>query len=314
MRILLLSTPDFGIPTLHALIARGLKPVGVVCQPDKPAGRGLHLRAPAMKLAAQDCGVPVLQPDNLRAPEALEALADLRPDLILVAAYGKYIPAEVLQLAPVGALNLHPSLLPRWRGACPVPAALLAGDAETGVTIHFVVDEMDAGDILGQASAPLSEEDRPVELMARLAVLGANLYLRTLEGWLAGRIQPTAQDHSRATWCDRLKRGDGRLDWAQPAARLARQVRAYDPWPGAFTRFGGSTLHILDAHAQESLPVDLPPGNVPPGQVFRAGDELAVATGRGALVLRRVQAPGKRALSADEFAAGRRGFATARLG
>lgn len=309
MRVLLMSTPDFGIPTLAALIERGFDVVGVVSQPDKPAGRGLPLRAPAMKRAAEARGVPVFQPDNLRAVSSLAELCGLRPELILVAAYGKYIPAEVLDLPPRGALNLHPSLLPRWRGACPVPAAVLAGDAETGVTVHFVVDEMDAGDVLSQASLAIGENDRAPDLMARLAVVGAELYMDTVEDWLAGRIAPRVQDHSRACWCDRLKRENGRLDWRQPASRLARQVRAYDPWPGAFALWGDSTVRILDAVAWDSWQ-----GDLPPGQVFVAGSDVAVATGQGALVLRRLQAPGKRMLPVKAFAAGRRGFSTTLLG
>jgi methionyl-tRNA formyltransferase len=304
-----MSTPEFGIPTLHALRDRRYEVSGVVCQPDKPAGRGLPLRAPAMKQAAQACGVPVFQPDSLRAPEAVEALAGLRPELLLVAAYGKYIPAEVVRLAPAGALNLHPSLLPRWRGACPVPAAVLAGDRETGVTVHFLVDEMDAGDILGQAGLPIGARDRSPDLMARLATLGAGLYVDTIEGWLAGRIAPRAQDHSQKTWCDRMTRESGRIDWTQPAARLARQVRAFDPWPGVFTGWDGMRLRILDAEAREEWR-----GDLPPGQVFADSGRVMVATGCGALVLRQVQAPGKRAHRAREVAAGRRGFMTARLG
>jgi methionyl-tRNA formyltransferase len=245
----------------------------------------------------------------LRAAESLDELTALRPDLILVAAYGKYIPDEVLRLAPLGALNLHPSLLPRWRGACPVPAAVLAGDRETGVTVHFVVDEMDAGDILSQAALPIGENDRAIDLMAQLAVLGARLYVDTLRGWHAGQIVPRVQDHGVACWCDRLTRASGRLDWSQPADQLARQVRAYDPWPGAFTSWEGATLRILEAEARETWR-----GDLPPGQVFAMGESLAVATGAGALVLRRVQAQGKRSLPIREFSAGRRGFTIARLG
>lgn len=308
MRVLLMSTPDFGIPTLHALIGRRYDVAGVICQPDKRAGRGLPIRVPAMKRAAQGYGVPVFQPDSLRAPGVLELLADLRPELILVAAYGKYIPGEVLQIAAVGALNLHPSLLPRWRGACPVPAAVLAGDRETGVTVHFLVDEMDAGDILGQTRLPIGERDRSADVMARLATIGASLFMDTLDGWLAGRIAPRAQDYSQALWCDRMTRESGRVDWTQPAARLARQVRAFDPWPGAFTWWDGARLRILDADAWEEWQ-----GDLSPGQVFTDGRRVAVATGSGALVLHRLQAAGRRGLPVQAFVSGRRGFTGARL-
>ena len=216
MRVILMSTPDFGRPTLRALLDRGYDVVGLICQPDKPAGRGLRLTPPPMKQAALAWGIPVLQPASLSTAEARQQVSALRPDLILVAAYGKFIPDTILELAPIGALNLHPSLLPRWRGACPVPAAILAGDRETGVTIHFVVNEMDAGAILGQAAMPITEHDRAGDLMARLAVLGADLYVATIEGWLAGRITPQTQDHTQAIWCDRLRKQDGRLDWTRP--------------------------------------------------------------------------------------------------
>jgi len=309
MRVLLMSTPEFGQPTLQALIDRKYDVVGLVCQPDKPAGRGLHLTPPPMKLAALQQGVPVFQPASLRAPEVLRQLSATRPDVILVAAYGNYIPNAVIGLAPLGALNLHPSLLPRWRGACPVPAAILAGDRATGVTVHFVVDEMDAGAILSQAAMPIREHDRTGDLMARLAVLGAGLYLATVEDWLAGRIAPRDQDHTQAVWCDRMKKAHGRLDWSQPADILARQVRAFDPWPGSFTSWNGLPLRILDAEPWSEWR-----GNLAPGQVFRSEDHIAVATGQGALVLRTVQASGRRVLPVDRFILGRREFLTARLG
>ncbi len=309
MRVLLMSTPEFGIPTLHALIDHQYDVVGVVCQPDKPAGRGLRVTAPAMKQEALGRGVPVFQPASLGAAEVRRELGATRPDLILVAAYGKFIPDAIIDLAPLGALNLHPSLLPRWRGACPVPAAILAGDRETGVTVHFVVNEMDAGAVLAQAAMPLTGHDRTPDVMARLAVLGADLYLATIEGWLAGRIVPQTQDHTQAIWCDRMTKAHGRLDWAQPADLLARRVRALDPWPGTFTTWRGAILRIRSAEPWSTWQ-----GDLPPGQVFRAADDIAVATGRGALILRTVQAPGKRALPVARFASGRREFVSARLG
>ncbi len=328
MRVLLMSTPDFGRPTLRALLDRGYEVVGLVCQPDKPAGRGLRPLSPPMKRVAQAYGVPVFQPASLAAAEAAGQVAAARPDLILVAAYGKFIPDSILALAAAGALNLHPSLLPRWRGACPVPAAILAGDRETGVTVHFVVNEMDAGAILAQAALPITERDRAGDLMARLADLGAGLYVTALEEWLAGRIAPREQDHAAAVWCDRLHKAQGRLAWSQPAERLARQVRAFDPWPGAFTDWRGALLHVLDAEAWPDWR-----GDLAPGQVFRARDtiardtvagdaiardtiardRIAVATGQGALILHLLQAAGKRALPAPEFCRGQRDFVGATL-
>ena len=308
MRVILMSTPDFGRPTLRALLDRGYDVVGLICQPDKPAGRGLRPTPPPMKQVALAWGIPVLQPASLSTAEARQQVSALRPDLILVAAYGKFIPDTILELAPIGALNLHPSLLPRWRGACPVPAAILAGDRETGVTIHFVVNEMDAGAILGQAAMPITERDRAGDLMARLAVLGAELYVATIEGWLAGRITPQTQDHTQAIWCDRLRKPQGRLDWTRSAEVLARQVRAFDPWPGTFTSWGDTSLRILDAEPWRDWR-----GDLAPGEVFCAAERIAVATGQGALVLHTVQAEGKRGLPVEEFWRGAPGFVGAML-
>ena len=254
------------------------------------------------------CGIPVLQPTSLSIAEARQQVSALRPDLILVAAYGKFIPDTILELAPIGALNLHPSLLPRWRGACPVPAAILAGDRETGVTVHFVVNEMDAGAILGQATMPISEHDRAGDLMARLAVLGADLYVATIEGWLAGRITPQTQDHTQAIWCDRLRKQDGRLDWTRPADALARQIRAFDPWPGTFAIWEDVPLRILDAEPWRDWR-----GGLAPGLVFLEEDRIAVATGQGALILRTVQAEGKRRLPVEQFWLGSPGLVGAML-
>jgi methionyl-tRNA formyltransferase len=308
MRVILMSTPDFGRPTLRALLDRGYDVVGLICQPDKPAGRGLRLTPPPMKQVALAWGIPVLQPASLSTAEARQQVSALRPDLILVAAYGKFIPDTILELAPTGALNLHPSLLPRWRGACPVPAAILAGDRETGVTIHFVVNEMDAGAILGQAAMPITERDRAGDLMARLAVLGAELYVATIEGWLAGRITPQTQDHTQAVWCDRLRKQQGRLDWTCSAEILARQVRAFDPWPGTFTSWGDTSLRILDAEPWRDWR-----GDLAPGEVFCTAERIAVATGQGALILHTIQADGKRGLPVEQFWRGAPGFVGAML-
>lgn len=303
MRVLYMSTPEFGVPTLRKFSEQDYEIVGVVCQPDKPAGRGRQLITPAIKRAALELGLPIFQPDNLRAPEAIAALAQTKPDLILVAAYGKYIPDEILALPTRGALNLHPSLLPRWRGACPVTAAIAAGDPETGVTIHFVASEMDTGDILAQANAPIGDEDTTETTMARLAVLGADVYADAVARWLRGKIAPRQQDHARATWCDRMTKAQGKIDWTQPTEKIARQVRAYQPWPLAFTFWRGQQLNILNARA-----LDLAPDSATPGQVLQSDAGIVVATGKGSLLLRQVQLGGKRALPVEDFSRGARGF------
>ncbi len=308
-RILFMSTPDFGVPTLHKITDAGYQVVGVVCQPDKPSGRGLQLTAPPVKQAAAALGLSIFQPANLRAPEVLDVLAATQPDLILVAAYGLYIPDPICQLPLSGALNLHPSLLPRWRGASPVQAALLAGDAETGVTIHFVATELDTGDILAQAATPILPEENTAELMARLAVLGAQVYVETVDRWLRGEIVPQPQDPAGITWCGRHTKEEGLLDWNRPAEALARQVRAFSPWPGAYTTWQGRQLSVLAVTA-------LPAGEVVAGagEVVGVAGGVAVGTADGALLLCQVQLAGKQPLAIDAFLRGARGFVGAKLG
>lgn len=303
-----MSTPEFGVPTLHKLAEAGYEFAGVVCQPDKPSGRGLQVTAPAVKQAALALGLPILQPASLRTPETLELLAATQPDLIVVAAYGQFIPDPICQLAPAGALNLHPSLLPRWRGASPVQAAILAGDAETGVSIQFVAPELDAGDILAQVRTPISAEEDSAELMARLAVLGAEVTVATIGRWLRDEITPWQQDPAGVTWCGRLTKEEGRLDWTRPADLLARQVRAFSPWPGAYTLWQGRQLTILEASI-------LPPGQVTAmtGEVVAVEKGVAVGTTEGALLLRQVQLAGKQPLPIEIFLRGARGFVGARL-
>lgn len=308
VRVLYMSTPEFGVPTLHKLVEAGYEFAGVVCQPDKPSGRGLQVTAPAVKQAALALGLPILQPASLRTPEALGLLATTRPDLIVVAAYGQFIPDPICQLAPAGAFNLHPSLLPRWRGASPVQAALLAGDAETGVTIQYVAPELDAGDILAQVRTPISPEEDTAELMARLAVLGAEVTVATLGRWLRGELTPWQQDPAGVTWCGRLTKEEGLLDWSKLADRLARQVRAFSPWPGAYTSWQGRQLMILEASP-------LMAGQIvaAPGEVVAADGGVAVGCGEGALRLRKVQLAGKQPLPIEIFLRGARGFVGAQL-
>ena len=308
-RVILMATPEFGVPTLRAVVSEGYHVVGVVCQPDKPAGRGMQMSAPPVKRAALPLGLPVYQWASLRQPEALETMAGLRADLILVAAYGQYIPDEVVALPPRRCLNLHPSLLPRHRGASPVAAAILAGDAETGVTVLFVTAEMDAGDVLAQERTPIGPEETTGTLTARLAQWGAGAYMRTVDRWLRGEIVPWKQDANQSTWCDRLTKEQGRVDWHRPAVELARQVRAFDPWPGTFTEWQSATLNVLKAAALPDWR-----GDIAAGTVLKCDGALLVATGQGALRLESVQLANRRALDAMTFANGARGFVGSVLG
>ena len=307
-KLIFMGTPDFAVPVLQALIGR-YEIVGVVTQPDRRAKRGRKLEASPVKVVALDNGLPVLQPLSLRHPDVVAELRALAPDVIVVAAYGQILPAEVLAIPPRGCLNVHASLLPRCRGAAPVSAAILAGYEETGVTIMLMDEGMDTGPILSQATCPISPQDTRESLRARLAQLGADLMVDTLPRWLAGAIEPQPQDHDQATYCCLIAKEDGLIDWSQPAIGICRSCRAYCSWPGLYTYWRGKLLKVLSA---EALPQWAGEGE--PGQVMALDEGLAVATAEGALLLIEVQLAGKRALSAGDFARGQRDFVGSVLG
>ncbi len=295
-RIVFMGSPDFAVPVLEALVAH-FPVVGVVTQPDRPAGRGNRLTPPPVKVRAQELGLPVFQPARVSRPEAVERLKAWAPDLIVVAAYGQILKPNVLRLPRYGCLNVHASLLPRWRGAAPVAYAIWEGDEETGVTIMLMDEGLDTGPILAQRKTPIDPEDTAATLSARLARLGAELLVETIPGYLKGDIRPQPQDDRRATYAPLLKREHGRLDFTQPAARLARQVRAFDPWPGTFTFWKGRRLKVLRAHA-----LNVPsPG---PGVPVVIGEYPAVGTGQGVLVFTQVQLEGKRPVDGAAFLRG----------
>lgn len=307
VRTVFMGTPDFAVPSLQALLADPTyQVVGVVTQPDREAGRGRERRASPVKQVALAAGLPVLQPERLREPAAFAELAALAPELIVVAAYGQILRPEVLNLPRFGCINVHASLLPRWRGAAPVAAAILAGDTVTGVTIMLMDPGMDTGPILAQQAEPIHPDDTAATLGARLARLGADLLVRTLPEYLAGRIQPRPQPAEGVTVCRPLSKEQGRMDWTLPATTLARMVRAYDPWPGAYTTWEGQLLKILAA-----TPV---PGEAPPGHVLAWGEGAAVGTGEGLLVLQAVQPAGGRRMPIEAFRRGRPDFIGAVLG
>jgi methionyl-tRNA formyltransferase len=312
-RVLYISTPAFGVPTLSLLAQdRRFELVGVITQPDKPAGRGLKLTPPPVKLAALELGLPVLQPPSLRTPAVQAAIRALEPDVGAMVAYGQWVPTEVFDLPPKRTLNLHPSLLPRHRGAAPVPAALLAGDSDVGLSVHFVEDEMDAGDVLAQLTMPVAEGDTAGSIMAKLAKAAAPFFVETLAGWVAGEIVPQPQDHSQATWIDRLVKSAGCLDWTLPAEHLARRCRAFSPWPGTYTHFEGKRLLVYRAEAIRIAAGVLPTDQ--PGTVVQDGSEVAVVTGDALLRLDQVQLESRRPLDIQAFVRGQRSFIGARLG
>jgi methionyl-tRNA formyltransferase len=295
IRIVFMGSPNFAVPSLRAL-AGAHAVVGVVSQPDRAAGRGRALKSPPVKVLALELGLPVLQPAKLRQPEALNQLREWEPDLIVVAAFGQILRSEVLNLPPHGCLNVHASLLPRWRGAAPVQAAILAGDAQTGVTLMKMDEGVDTGGMLAQRGIPIEPDDTGGSLLAKLAELGAGLLIETLPGYLAGKITPDPQDESLATRAPLLKKEDGRLDFTQSAEILARRVRAFQPWPGTFFELDGRLLKVRRAHAAAG---EAQGG----GRLIHDGDP-AVGTGQGLLVLDEVQPEGRKPMAGRAFLAG----------
>lgn len=292
MRIVFLGTPEFAVPSLRALAGdRRFEVVLVVTQPDRPAGRGRSPRPSPVKQFAAEANLPVLQPRRLASDEALAALTRARADVFVIAAYGQLLRPAVLRLPRHGCLNVHPSLLPRHRGAAPVASAILAGDAVTGVTIMLTDEGMDTGPILARETMPIDGLDTSATLTPRLARLGADLLRATLPEWVAGRIVPRQQDEAAATTSRLFSREDGAIDWSRGAAELARQVRALNPWPRAFTFHAGRRLLLLNARAS-AAPQSL---SASPGTVLGADlAALRVATGAGELYVLEAQVAGRR--------------------
>jgi len=310
-RVLFMGTPEFAVPALRRLL-ESYQVVGVVTQPDRPAGRGQKVQMSPVKGLALAHGLPVLQPRSLRKdPVAIQAITKLRPDLIVVAAYGLILPQPVLDLPPHGCLNIHASLLPRWRGPAPIPAAILAGDEETGVTLMRMDAGMDTGPILAQRRTPIRPDDTTASLSERLAELGADLLAETLPGWLKGEIAPQPQDEAQATVCGLIRKEDGQIDWTRPAVLIERQVRAYHPWPGAFTFWRGQQLKVLRAGGATALHARL--ADHSPGTVILVDRTPGVITGEGVLLLEEVQLAGKRAMPAQAFVQGYRDFVGSRF-
>ena len=300
-RTIFYGSPDFALPVLAALIDSPWRPIAAVTQPDRPAGRGRSTKPPPVKQLARDRGIPVLQPDRLRDQAAIAEIAALRPQLQIVAAYGQLLPAPILDLPEHGTLNVHASLLPRWRGAAPVHAAILHGDRETGATIMLLDQTEDTGPVLARRPTSIAASETAGQLSDRLAALGAQLLLETIPPWLANETTPEPQDSSQATRARRIAKAAGKIDWSRPAIEIERQVRACTPWPGAFTTAAGAQLRIAKAEWIPTIP-DRP--GVQPGRISISGDWIGVQTGQGTLALRRLQRAGKREMSAAEFARG----------
>jgi methionyl-tRNA formyltransferase len=304
------GTPQFAVPTLRALCASGHRVRAVYTQPDRCAGRGRRPRPSPVKTLALECGLDVEQPPTLREEAVQAGLRALGADALIVVAYGLLLPPAVLAIPRLGCLNVHASLLPRWRGAAPIPRALLAGDSETGVSILQMEKGLDTGPILARSSCSIGPDDTAARLAERLAAQGADLLLETLDRLVQGGVQLLAQDPARACYAPKLSKAEAVLDWRHPAPELERRVRAFDPWPVAQTCLeDGTVLRIWRARA---LP--LVPGGPPPGSVLDAGAAgIDVAAGEGVLRLLEMQLPGGRRLDAGAFLAGH-AIAGTRLG
>lgn len=296
LSIVFAGTPEFSVPALEALVASRHRVVAVYTQPDRPAGRGQQLAMSAVKQCAVRHGLPVEQPATLRDTAAVERLKSWQPDLMVVVAYGLILPAPVLQIPPLGCLNIHASLLPRWRGAAPVHRALQAGDAQTGVTIMQMDAGLDTGPMLLERITPIESTDTGSTLHDRLAQIGAEALLAAIDGLQDASITPRAQPETGATYANKLRKEEALIDWRRTSAEIDRQIRAFNPWPVAETRWNGQQLRIWQA-TPLSEAASAAPGTVIGGDA----NGIRVATGDGVIALTRIQLAGRRAVSAAEF-------------
>ncbi len=298
MKLVFFGSDAFAIPSLRAIAASKHKVLAVATQPDRPAGRGQKLTPSPAAVAAKEMGLRLIQPAKLKTEEACAEIAKLKPDILVVAAYGQFLPQSLIEACPMKAVNLHPSLLPKYRGAAPMQWALLNGDKKTGVTTMTVSKEMDAGDIYLQCETNIDESENFEALQGSLAELGAELLLKTLDGIEKGKLKPKPQDLSQIVFAPKLSKEDGHLDFKEPAEKLYGKVRALNPWPGTYCYFDDKLLKILGA-----APVAMS-SQKPPGSVIENKEGLIVACGQQALCLLEVQIEGKKRMSAKEFLKG----------
>lgn len=309
LRIVFMGTPDFSVPSLEALIDHGYRVVGVVTQPDRPRGRKQVLTPPPVKRVAEARGIPVFQPEKLRDPEAVRTVLAMDPDLVVTAAYGQIVPKAILDGPRYGCINVHASLLPKYRGGAPIHWALINGEKETGITIMKMVPELDAGDILSQREIPIDDRDNVGTLHDKLSRLGAELLTETLPDLLSGRIRPIPQDERLVTYAPNIRREDEWIDWGRTARQIYDHVRGLHPWPVASTTWMGMTLKIWWVEWSDAA------SDRPPGTVIAAGREgIEVAAGRGTVRIVQLQPAGKKPMKAEEFLRGRRISTGDRLG
>lgn len=306
LNIVFMGTPDFAIPTLQRLIASDHTVTAVVTQPDRPKGRGKRLAAPPVKVVAERYNIPVLQPRRVKAPEVREQLEAFAPDVMVVIAYGQILPQSILDVPRFGCINVHASLLPKYRGAAPFQWAIIRGETETGITTMLMDQGMDTGDILLQRACAIQPDDTAQTLHDSLAQRGADLLLETLERLEAGELTPIPQRHDEATYAPLLKKTDGRIDWREPAETLVNTIRGMSPWPGAYTTFRGTTVKLLKA-ALESRPVaDFAGTEAAPGTVVALDPRRGpvIATGHGFLRILEIQPQNKQPMKCSDFCRG----------
>lgn len=297
LRIVFMGTPEFACPTLQMLFDRGEEVIAVVTQPDRPKGRGQKLTPPPVKVLAEQHGVPVLQPVKVRAPEVITALQELRPDLIVVIAFGQILPKALLDIPPRGCINVHASLLPRYRGAAPLNWCIVNGETETGVTTMLMDVGLDTGDMLVKKAIPIDPDEDAQSLHDRLAVLGAAAMAETLDLLVAGLLVPEKQDDSLTNYAPMLKKEDGHIDWTKEPRTVKNLVRGLTPWPGAFTTLEDKALKICRVRTGE--------GHGTPGTILRADRSgLEIACGSGSLFIEELQLEGRKRLPVQEFLAG----------
>jgi methionyl-tRNA formyltransferase len=301
LRLVFMGTPEFAVPSLQVLLEGKDQVVGAVTQPDQPSGRGMAFHAPPVKVLAEAHHVPVFQPAKLRVPGVLEQLQAWQPDLIIVAAYGRILPTTILTLPPLGCINVHASLLPKYRGAGPIQWAIANGETETGITIMQISEQMDAGDILLQKALPIAATDTGSSLHDKLARLGAEALREAIELLKAGRLTARQQNENEVTSAPLIQKDDGHVDWNLAAAVIERRVRAFNPWPSAYTTLNGKLLKIFAAQVEHPFR----PSQAAPGTIIEVTPvSVSVVTGNGVLTLLEVQLAGKKRLSAEEFLRG----------
>lgn len=305
LRIIFAGTPDFAARHLDALLSSSHQVVGVFTQPDRPAGRGKKLMPSPVKVLAEEHGLPVFQPASLRPQENQQLVADLNADVMVVVAYGLILPKAVLDMPRLGCINVHGSLLPRWRGAAPIQRSLWAGDADTGVTIMQMDVGLDTGDMLYKLSCPITDEDTSATLYDKLAELGPKGLIDTLQQLADNRVQPEVQDEALVTYAEKLSKEEARLDWSLPAAQLERCIRAFNPWPMSWLEIDGQPVKVWQAS------VIAGPVNAAPGTIVEANKQgIQVATVEGILNLESLQPAGKKAMSAQDLLNSRREWFT----